>query len=413
MGQFSAINILNSKKARTSSRLLIDVPLIIAILALLLIGLVFVYSASWSFSIQAFDNASYMVSKQAGWLLIGVLAASLLAVLIPYRIYQQLAGAILVVTLVALGFILLLPAAEGVTRTFFGGSIQPSEVAKLVIIIYLAAFYAKRTEVIEKASIRTAEMFFVPIFTAALVLAQPDFSAAITILALTAMMFFLAGGRTNWIVIIFLGALFLSIFAYYFLEKVRIRVNDFSGGLLDPEKASYHIQRVLKSIINGSWFGTGVGKGIGKMTGLPVPWTDSIYVVILEETGVAGGLFVLSLYLVILWRGFRISVNAPDDFGKLLGAGITLWITFEALLNIGVLLNIFPFAGNALPLISYGGTSMAVTLASVGILLNISRETAIQQLEKGRTVPDEMVNLRGGDWGWRVSSLGRTPRSKK
>ena len=130
------------------------------------------------------------------------------------------------------------------------------------------------------------------------------------------------------------------------------------------------------------------------MTGLPVPWTDSIYVVIIEETGVAGGIFVLGLYLMILWRGFRISIGAPDAFGKLLAAGITLWITFEALLNIGVLLNIFPFAGNALPLISYGGTNMVVTLGSIGILLNISRQTAIYNLEKGKTVPDAMVNLR-------------------
>ncbi len=413
MGQFSAISILNSKKARASSRLLIDVPLIVTILTLLLIGLVFVYSASWSFSIQAFDSATYMVSKQAGWLLIGVLAAGFLTFFFPYRFYQQLAGVMLVITLLALGLILLLPAAEGVTRTFFAGSIQPSEVAKLVIIIYLAAFYAKRTEVIEKANFRTMEMFIVPLFSAVLVLGQPDFSAAITILVLTAMMFFLAGGRKNWIIIIILGVIFLSILAYYFFEKVRIRANDYFNGIRNPEEASYHIQRVMKSIINGSWFGTGVGKGIGKMTGLPVPWTDSIYVVILEETGVVGGLVVLALYLVILWRGFLISINAPDDFGKLLAAGITLWITFEALLNIGVLLNIFPFAGNALPLISYGGTNMAVTLASIGILLNISRETAILQLEKGRTVPDEMVNLRGRDWGWRVSSLGRSPRSKK
>lgn len=413
MGQIANLQFLNQKKIRVSTRLLIDVPLIIVVFTLVIIGLIFVYSASWSFSIQAFDNAAYMVSKQAVWLFLGIAAALIMGFLIPYRWLQPLSPYLLIGTMISLLILLLIPAAAGVTRTFFGGSVQPSEIAKIAIIIYLAALYTKRAELVRTGGLRSLEPFIIPTICAMLVMVQPDFSAAITILALSAMIYMLAGGQINWVITILLVAFFLTIIAYFLFDKVRVRTDEYISGFLNPEEASYHIQRVLKSIINGGWFGTGVGKGIGKMTGLPVPWTDSIYVVIIEETGVTGGIIVLGLYLMILWRGFRISISAPDAFGKLLAAGITLWITFEALLNIGVLLNIFPFAGNALPLISYGGTNMVVTLGSIGILLNISRQTAIYNLEKGKTVPDAMVNLRGGDRGWRVSSLGRSPRTKK
>ena len=413
MGPFANLQFLNRKKIRVSTQLLIDIPLVIVTAVLVLIGLVFVYSASWSFSIQAFDSATYMVMKQARWLLFGVVGLLAAAFVFPYRWLRNLTPTIAIATLVLLIIILLLPAAEGVTRTFFGGSVQPSELAKLAAIIYLAAMYAKQAENSEMSAIRSLQALVFPAICAVLVLLQPDFSAAISILVLSALMYFIAGGKGSMIVIILVIGAFVSIVAYFFFDKVRIRFDEYLSGFFNPAEASYHIQRVLKSIINGGWFGTGVGKGIGKMTGLPVPWTDSIYVVILEETGVIGGLVVLGLYLIVLWRGYQISVNAPDNFGKLLAAGITIWITFESLLNIGVLLNIFPFAGNALPLISYGGTNMAVTLASIGILLNISRQTAIENLEKGRTVPDEMVNLRGRDWGWRVSSLGRPPRHRK
>ena len=413
MGPFANLEFLNQKKIRVSTHLMIDVPLVIVTAMLILIGLVFVYSASWSFSIQAFDSATYMVMKQARWLIFGIAGLLAMAFVFPYRWIRNLTSIIAIATLGLLILILLLPAVQGVTRTFFGGSVQPSELAKLAVIIYTAAIYAKQAENAEMSMFRSLQAMIFPGCCAVLVLFQPDFSAAISILVLSALMFFIAGGRGSMIIVILVIGAFLSIIAYFFISKVRIRFDEYLSGFFNPAEASYHIQRVLKSIINGGWFGTGVGKGIGKMTGLPVPWTDSIYVVILEETGVFGGLFVLGLYLVILWRGYLISVNALDYFGKLLAAGITLWITFEALLNIGVLLNIFPFAGNALPLISYGGTNMAVTLASIGILLNISRQTAIENLEKGRTVPDEMVNLRGRDWGWRVSSLGRPPRQRK
>ena len=123
----------------------------------------------------------------------------------------------------------------------------------------------------------------------------------------------------------------------------------------------------------------------------------------LEETGLLGGTFIILLYLVLIWRGYEISVNAPDTFGKLLAAGVTLWIGIEAFINIGVMVNIVPFAGNALPLISSGGSSLICTLAGIGILMSVSRSSAIS-FEKERKTPDALIDLRG-ERGWRISSL--------
>lgn len=412
MGILTGINNSESKKIRVASRLLIDVPLLIASFLLLVIGLVFVYSSSWSYSIQAFDSSFYLTSRQLLWVFAGLLMMVILSVL-PFQIIVNATPILLLLTIGGLAAILLSPAQAGVTRTVSAGSGQPSEFAKIVTVLYLAVWYATHQEEVISGSMKSLLPIAVSLVLAILVFLQPDFSATITILALATAMYILAGGKRRRLISVALIGAALSVLGYFFFDKVSVRFNEYIDGILNPAEASYHIQRVLKSIINGSWFGTGIGKGIGKMTGLPVPWTDSIYVVILEETGVFGGLIVLGLFLTIYYRGVRIAKNAPTDLMKLMAAGLTIWITFEALLNIGVLLNLFPFAGNALPLISYGGSSMIVTLASIGILLNISRESALDALKNERITPDAMVNLRGWDRGWSVSSLGRHSRNKK
>jgi cell division protein FtsW len=159
---------------------------------------------------------------------------------------------------------------------------------------------------------------------------------------------------------------------------------------------------VFEAITRGGIFGVGIGKSITKFTGLPVPWTDSIYAVIIEETGVIGGALVLSLYMFILWRGMQIARRAPDQLGRLLAGGITLWIVFDALLNMGVMVSIFPFAGNALPLISYGGSSMVTTLAGVGILMNVNRSSSQKR----------SANLEGRSYG-AVIDLRRRDRRRR
>jgi cell division protein FtsW len=166
--------------------------------------------------------------------------------------------------------------------------------------------------------------------------------------------------------------------------------------------ASYQVRRCLEAIVNGGIFGVGIGRSSTKFTGLPVAHTDSIFAIIAEETGLVGtGLLILA-YLVILWRGLTIAKNAPDQLGRLLASGISIWIMIEAVINMGVMANLLPQAGNALPFISYGGSSLLMTLSGVGILLNIGRSSERNQ-PQGETNFGAVVNLRWRDGRRRVS----------
>ena len=186
----------------------------------------------------------------------------------------------------------------------------------------------------------------------------------------------------------------------------RDRVTSYIAGLQDPGNASYHVQRAIEAFVRGGWFGSGIGNSATKTNGLPVPWTDSIFAVIGEETGAIGATGVLILYLVFLWRGLAIAQRAPDLLGKLLASGITIWVIIEALINMGVLVNLIPFAGNALPLISAGGSNLVTTMVGIGIVLNISKQGNKNGLGKG-SGNNAVVDLRWRDGRGRVSRARR------
>ena len=407
MGNATGVEMLKTKQARVSTKLLIDVPLLVVVIILLIAGLLFLYSASWNYAIQAFDSGSYIVVRQVIWVAIGAVIATILTFM-DYHYLQNIAHLIILGTIALLSIVLFLPSSiQGATRTVFNGSVQPSELAKIALIIYLAHWLSSKQE-----KLTTLVWGFIPVFSIIglmgfLIFVQPDISATITVIFLGGLMFFIAGGNIKHLGLISLLALFIFFCGYFLFDKVSTRINDFINGLIDPSLASYHIQRSTEAILRGGWTGVGLGKGVVKLTGLPVAWTDSIFTVILEETGLLGGVSIIILYLLIIWRGFDISRNAPDLFGQLLAAGMTLWIGLEAFINIGVMVNIIPFAGNALPFISSGGSSMLCSLAAIGILLSVSRCSAIEALKKERTTPDAFINLRRWNGGWRISSLSR------
>jgi cell division protein FtsW len=184
------------------------------------------------------------------------------------------------------------------------------------------------------------------------------------------------------------------------------RVASYLVGLKDPTNASYHVQRSLEAFVNGGWFGVGIGNARTKLTGLPVPPTDSIFAVVGEETGVLGSATLVVLYVVLMWRGLGIARRAPDQLGTLLAAGLSLWISMEALVNMAVMLNLLPFAGNALPFVSAGGSNLVVSLAAIGILMNISRLSVRVKEKEGRSFI-AVVDLRGRNRRRRVSRSRR------
>jgi len=284
-----------------------------------------------------------------------VLAGGVAVVLtfLDYHIWRRLAVPTMVVTILMLVAVLIIgDVRNNAVRTLLSGSIQPSELAKLITVIYLAIWlYAKRD--------RLSDINFglIPLagilgFVGGLIFIQPDLSAVITILFLGGVMFFLAGGDLRQIGLLLLVALFFGWMVVVLNPTGSERVTSYLAGLEDPTKASYHVRRSLESFVRGGWIGVGIGKAKTKLTGLPVPPTDSIFAVVGEETGVFGAVMLVGLYAILFWRGMGIARRAPDGLGTLIVAGLSLWLTIEAFINMAVMLNLLPFAGNALPFIS-------------------------------------------------------------
>ena len=383
-------------------RLWVDVPLVIAIATLVIFGLLMVYSASWNYAIRVFDSASYVVVNQIRWVLVGIAAAVILSRFNYHRL-SSLALPIMGVTLALLILVFLIgESGYGANRSLFKGSVQPSELAKLALIIYLSVWLNTKRELLNSLSLGLFPLMTIIGLLVVLIISQPDFSAALTVFLLGIMLFVLAGGEIRHIVMLFIFTAVIGGLFYLISSKVQVRIQDYIFGLLNPQAASYHIQRCTEAIIRGGFFGVGIGKGTTKFTNLPVPWTDSIFAIIAEETGLLGGLLVVGLYLIVLWRGLAIARRAPDVLGQLLASGITLWIVTEALVNVGVIVNLVPFAGNALPLISAGGSNMVTTLVGAGILMSVSRFTAVSDEKEGRRPFSAIVDLRRRDRGKRV-----------
>jgi cell division protein FtsW len=193
----------------------------------------------------------------------------------------------------------------------------------------------------------------------------------------------------------------------YVYPTGRARINSYLTSLDNPLESSYHIQRTLEAVVKGGWFGVGIGQADTKFTGLPLAPTDSIFAVIAEETGIIGGFIMVLLYTVLIWRGFVIARNATDQLGSLMAFGLTIWIGLEALMNMAVIVGLLPFTGNALPLISAGGSSMLVTLTAIGIIMNVSR-TSMKQNASGRSPHSAVVDLRRRDGRGSVSRRDRS-----
>ncbi|RPI87200.1 MAG: cell division protein FtsW [Chloroflexi bacterium] len=390
----------------------IDMPLLLAVSTLIVFGLLMVNSASWAVSIYQYNSANAYFWRQALWTALGVAGAVVLA-FFNYRRFQKLALLLMAATVISLlGVLLFGVELFNATRTLAGGSIQPSELAKFTIIIYLAVWLFARRDQLTDLSLGLIPMGVILGVVGGLIAAQPDLSAVITVFILGGLLFFLAGGELRQIsIVILLGAVvgFFIVQSNIF-PSGKIRIAEFLAGWRDPTAASDHVRHALEAFVRGGWFGVGIGKGDWKLTLLPVPHTDSVFAVVGEETGFVGVIFLVALFAVVLWRGMSISRRAPDQLGSFLAAGLTIWITLEAFLNMAVLFGLLPFTGNALPLISAGGSSRVMTLAAVGILMNISRMSEETKGVKERSL-SAVVDLRGRNRGRSVSSPRRPTRS--
>ncbi len=375
-----------------------DLPLLLVVLTLFIIGLLMVYSASWQFARQQGYSEYNTVLRQFIYGILGI-GASIFLTFYDYHKFSRWVVPAMLATIVLLVGVLLFgqETQYGAKRGLFAGSIQPSELAKLMIVVYLSFWLYSKKETINQWSLGLIPLMAIVGFTAGLILAQPDVSAAATVIVLGAVLFFIAGGKLRQILLVVVVTAILGVLVVIINNNASTRLKDYWSGLQNPEQASDHVKWSLEAIINGGLFGVGIGRSTTKFIGLPVAPTDSIFAVIAEETGLLGAFAILALYVAFLWRGLTIGSRAKDDLGKWLANGITLWITIEAVINTGVLVNLLPFAGNALPLISSGGSSLVTTLAAVGILMNIARNSKLEVVASERSTSHAVVNLRRGD----------------
>jgi cell division protein FtsW len=395
---------LPEDKGRRQIHLGLDVPLLLLVITLIVFGLVMVYSASWDFAYRATGEPTYMFKRQMLWLAIGTVAAVGFA-LSNYRWWKKFVVAAMIGTIFLLiGVLILGNTRLGASRGLIGGSIQPSELAKLVLILYLAVWLDNHRDQLRTVSFGLVPLGMILGIIGALILMQPDLSAVMTVFILGGMMFFLAGGDLKQISIIILFGL-LMIFLVYVLPIFptgQERINDFVKGFKDLMQSSDHVKRSLEAFAKGGWFGVGIGKSTTKMTGLPFPHTDSIFAVLGEETGVVGAATLILLYVGVVWRGLVISKKAPDRLGKLLAGGLAFWLATEATINMAVMVGLMPFAGNALPFISSGGSSLVMMMCAVGIITNVARQSVMKKEKEERSF-SAVVDLRGRDRRRRVS----------
>ncbi len=387
-----------------------DMPLLVTVVALIVFGLVMLFSSSWDFSLGAYGDPMYMFNRQVTWLGMGLVVAVILA-FIDYHHWRKYVVWAMAATIVLLITVLLMNEIRfGAKRAIFSGSAQPSELAKLVSILYLAVWLYSKRQHLHDISLGLIPLGVILGVVGGLIYQQPDLSAAATVLMLGGLLFFLAGGDLKQIGVLLVVAIVAAWVVASISATGQQRVGDFLAGIKDPLQASYHVRRSFEAIVNGGWFGVGLGQSQSKLTGLPVPPTDSVFAVVAEELGLFGSVALIGLYATLVWRGLVIARRAPDMLGTLLAAGLVIWIGMEALINMAVMVGLLPFAGNALPFISAGGSNLVATLAALGILFNISRQTG-----EGTISDDEwrsygaVVNMRWWN-GRRSVSRPRRPQ---
>lgn len=350
----------------SADRWLVGVVLILA-----LFGALMVYDSSVAIAIRDFGDQYYYAKEQLKWLGIGIVAMVILS-RIDYHRWYALALPALVGTM-GLLMAVFIPGlgvrALGAHRWLnFGVFIlQPAELAKLVLVLYLAAWLASR----EKGRFGAFLLLTGSIF--GLVILEPDLGTAVILVTIAVVMYFLSGGEMKHLAflipLLIAGVTILAISSPYRFARLTTFFNPES----DPLGASYQIRQVLLALGSGGWTGIGIGKSRQKYEYLPEANTDSIFAIIGEEVGFFGVTLVIAAFAFLVWRVLRIAGRAPDTFGKLLAGGIGAWIGIQSALNIGAMAALIPLTGIPLPLISYGGSSLVIVLAATGIVLNISR----------------------------------------
>ena len=402
----------------------VDWLFVSAVALLTLLGLVMIYSTTFFWSAADNDgNPLAIFSRQVMWAGLGGLAFLLMARL-DYGRLQPFVPIIMLGSLVVLvGVLLFGDNVFGARRTLFGGSVQPSEIVKMGVILYAAAWLSSRRDQVQSMVYGLVPFGVIVGLVSFLVVIQPDLSTAATILIAAGVMFFMAGASLIQVTVVTLTAVGAFTVLFTLFPHASSRISQFvtTWQTDDVWGMEYHIRQSLLAVSEGGWFGTGIGASNQKFGLLPTPHTDSVFAVLANEMGWVGVALTLGLFMLLMVRGLRIAHRADSFFGAYIAVGVVTWITAQMLLNVLSTVALIPFSGVPVPFLSLGGSSMVSLLAACGILISIARGSRVLQEEgEGRTTQLEnetgnhgrartaSVNLRGRNSRTRVARAYRT-----
>ncbi len=346
-----------------------DLTLFLLPVFLTVFGVIMIYNASVVEAFRDFQDKFYYLKNQAQWATIGIVFMIFFS-FFPHKYLKFISLPAFVLTLLLLVAVLIPGVgiqALGARRWIKIGptSVQPSEILKLTFVLYLSTLLSKKKN-------------FLPFFLSSslvllLIMLEPDLGTAIVIISSGIAVFFISGAPILSLLAIFFTGFLGFLLLIFSSDYRRQRLFTFFNPTKDPLGASYHIRQILIALGSGGLFGLGLGRSRQKYEFLPEVTTDSIFAVIAEELGFIGASAVIICFIIIIYRGFKIAKNAPDEYSRLLATGLISWIAIQTFINLGAMVSLVPLTGVPFPLISYGGSSLVIALVSIGILINISK----------------------------------------
>lgn len=354
--------------------------MLLVLATIVVFGIIMLASAGTVIGYERFGDSNYYIKHH---LLYGILLGAIgfwLGSRLHYRIWQQLSLPLLIITILLL-IIVFIPGIgldlKGAHRWIIIGDLtfQPAELAKLTFLFYLATWLEKRGEGVKDFSYGFLPFLFILGIVAGLILLEPDFSTMLVLAFMAVTVFFIAGASIMHVSWLGIASIIFFLLVIKLTPYRAARFTVFLQPDADPQGIGYHINQALLAIGSGGLFGLGLGHSRQKFNYLPEAPGDSIFAVIAEELGFIFSIVLISLFIVLMMRGFKIARRAPDAFAKYLVVGIITWITFQAFFNIAAMVGLVPLTGIPLPFISHGSTAVAVSLTAMGIVMNVARHS--------------------------------------
>ncbi len=361
----------------------IDLTFLVLVLTLLVCGLVLMFSASYAYAYYYEGNSFHYITRQLVWAGLGLGAMAFLSTW-DYHIWHRFAWLAFGVTVVMLVIVYFMPERNGAHRWIFiaGQQFQPTEIAKFSVVLLFSHMISLNHDKMKTFQYGILPYGIILVIYAGLIIFEPHLSATILIMGLGVVLIFVGGASLKWFGLGMAGGVSLAAIAMMIPsinERAMYRINVWKDPFIDPQVAGFQTIQSLYAIGSGGLMGAGIGNSRQKYLFLPEPQNDFVFAIICEELGFVGAVLIILLFALLICRGFMIAVKARDRFGMLLATGLTAQVGIQTVLNIAVVTNTIPNTGISLPFFSYGGSALSMLLAQMGIILSISRQTALEK----------------------------------